>query len=140
MNEGKQIERVVLLDADIKGTMYTLLGKDILGKPYRFVMNPFDMRKEDEQNEKKIDRRTKELATTLFEVFGDNDPSGQMSILLKATINTLLRHGGTSLIDLKNFMIDGSNEKYIERGKQNPNPIYRTYFETTFINNDNNLT
>lgn len=119
----KYRNRVVYLDPFIRDTAISLLGEDILGADYTFVINPFDLKN---RSEREIGYMTDKLATAFFEII-DSEETFQMEAIIEACIETLLRRKGSDIADLKRFMSDSENDDLVELGKQIPN-IERSSF------------
>lgn len=107
-----KLNRVIYIDPDIRVTMKLELGKDILDYDVNCVVGIFDMKDRTDENE--LDLVTQELVATLKEIFQEADEQGQRTLLLSATINTLLRHEGMTLADLRDFMNDDKNLELIK--------------------------
>ncbi len=113
----KHKERVVYLDPFIRETAISLLGEDILGADYTFVINPFDLKR---KTEKEIGYMTGKLSSAFFEII-NSDETFQMEAIIEACVETLLRRKDSTIADLKRFMEDEENDDLVEIGKTIPN-------------------
>ena len=124
----KQKDRVVYLDPFIRETAISLLGEDILGADYTFVINPFDLKR---KSEKEIGYMTDKLSNAFFEII-NSDETFQMEAIIEACVETLLRREGSTIADLKRFMDDNENDDLIELGKGIPNVERSSLMRTRF--------
>mgnify|MGYP000031962847 CR=1 FL=1 len=117
LNDGIGKNRVVYLDPFLRETAKQILGEDILGADYTFVLNPFDLQTNDNRE---INYMTQELSSAFFEIL-KSEATTQMEAVIQACIDTLLRMPTASIADLKRFMDDKTNRDLVAQGVKNPN-------------------
>ena len=113
----KNRERVVYLDPFIRDTAKSMLGEDILGEDYTFVLNPLELQRKSERD---IDFMTSHLAKAFFEII-ESQETFQMEAIIEACLEVLLRNDGFTIADLKRFMDDERNQDLIELASKIPN-------------------
>ncbi|MEO1263851.1 MAG: DUF87 domain-containing protein [Bacteroidota bacterium] len=118
LNRGNYKKRMLYLDPYIRESAMRLFDEDIIGGDYTFVINPFETKKE--TSNQTISYLTQELSSAVFEIL-KSEATNQMEAVIEASIEVLLRLGGTSISDLKLMMDDDKNEKLISHGMNCPN-------------------
>lgn len=117
LNSGADRKRIIYLDPFIRETAIRLLGEDILGADYTFVINPFDTYC---KNNQEINYLTQQISNAFFEIVKSQE-TFQMDSIIKSCVEVLIRKEGTSIVDLKRFMDNNKNDDLIAFGSTIPN-------------------
>ena len=106
---------------------------DPLGKRHP-VINPLDIAGKG-YNENQIAAYAQFLANALVTMLGEGGAlTPNMQALVFPCLCVLLGRSGSTLLDLKRFMVDGSNEDLVVLGKRSTNPVHASFFQHDFVN------
>ncbi|MDD2984749.1 type IV secretory system conjugative DNA transfer family protein, partial [Flavobacterium sp.] len=81
-----------------------------------------------------VDLLSQQWAKAFSELIPEAGMSLQMEAVLKPCLSVMFQNGKCGLLDLQLFMDDAQNEKWVELGKHSSHPVFRTFFESAFLN------
>ena len=81
-----------------------------------------------------IDLLSQQWAKAFSELIPEAGMSLQMEVLLRPCLSVLFQKGGCGIFDLQCFMDDGQNEQWVALGRKSKNPVFRNFFEQSFMN------
>ena len=94
-------------------------------------LNPFWVRVKDPVL---VDLLSQQWAKAFSELIPEAGMSLQMEAVLKPCLAVLFQTGGLGLVDLQRFMDDSQNENLVALGRVSAHPVFRSFFESAFLN------
>lgn len=81
-----------------------------------------------------IDLLAQQWAKAFSELIPEVGMSLQMEALLKPCLWVMFQNGNCGLFDLQIFMDDSQNQDWVALGRASKNPVFRNFFEQSFLN------
>jgi hypothetical protein len=81
-----------------------------------------------------VDLLSQQWAKAFSELIPEAGLSLQMEVLLRPCLAVMFQRGECGLFDLQIFMDDAQNEQWVALGRKSKNPVFRNFFEQSFMN------
>ncbi len=81
-----------------------------------------------------VDLLSQQWAKAFSELIPEAGMTLQMEAVLKPCLAVLFQSGECGLLELQSFMDDSKNEKLVALGRDCAHPVFRSFFESAFLN------